>query len=877
MIGMHRFFLKLLRRRRLQQDLEAELTFHREMSDTHNNPIRLGIQSLIREQALDLWRFNPIENFWRDLLYAARGLRRSPVLLLCALLSVGLGTGANTAMFQLLDAVRLRPLPVQKPEQLVAIRIIGGHGGMGINPGEYPELTLPIWEELQRDQTGFSGMFAWVADQVNVGAGSGLHRVKAMWVSGDFARVLGVNPWQGRLFSKADEGPCPESSAIVSYAYWQGAMGSRTIDSSTSLVIDGSRKAIIGVAPPSFAGLSVGDRFDIILPFCRPKELRRDLFDIAVIGRLRPGWTLQRASAQLSAISPGVFAATVPPGRDTRTVAAYKRFRLGAFSAAAGVSQLREQYSSTLWLLLAVTGLVLLIACANLANLLLARASTRDREMAVRLALGASRGRLIGQLAAEGILLAGAGAGLGVGLAQVLSRVLIRSFSTEGNAVVLPLATDWRVLAFTATVSAVAAIVFATLPARRAVTTHPIDAIKAGGRGMTGTQQRFLIQRSLVILQIAISLVLLAGAALFIRSFRNLIQLNPGMREANITVAFVAFDKAHVDAGHYRDFETRVIQSVRSIPGIVNAASTTNVPLVGGSWEHEVRVGSNEGLSKFTWVSPGYFDTMGIPLLMGRGFNRNDSTGSKRVAVVNRAFAGRYLANLQPIGQYLRTSPEPDYPSTLYQIVGLIPDTKYNDIREPTPPMAFAPATQYPNPGPFLALVVHTKLSDAQAESAIKLTLLRDYPDTVVTAGALQAWIRDGLTREKVLAMLSGIFGLLAAILATVGLYGVVSYIVASRRSEIGVRMALGAARWQVIGMIMNDAWRLLIPGACIGTVLALIGGRATGSLLFGVKSYDPMTFVAATILLGAVAILASFVPASRVSRVDPMIALRYE
>lgn len=874
---VRRLFLKLFRHRRLQLDLEAELTFHEEMSRTHDNHIRLGNQMTVKEQAFDLLRFNLMENLWRDLVYAARGLRRSPVLLLCALLSVGLGTGANTAMFQLLDAVRLRPLPVEKPEQLAAVRIIGGNGGMGVNPGEYPELTRPIWEEVQRDQTAFSGMFAWTADQVNIGQGSGLHRVKALWVSGDFFRVLGINPLQGRLISQEDVGSCPESSAVVSYAYWQGAMGNRALDGSSTLLIDGARKQIIGITPPTFVGLSVGDRFDIMLPLCRPKELRRDVFDIAVMGRLRPGWTVQRASAQLAAISPGVFEATAPAGRDSRTVATYKNFKLGAFSAADGVSLLREQYSSTLWLLLTITGLVLLIACANLANLLLARASTRDREMAVRLALGASRGRLVGQLFAEGILLAFAGAGLGICLAQILSRVLVWALSTEGNSVVLPLATDWRVLTFTVAVSALTSIVFAMLPARRAVMTQPITAMKSAGRGMTGTHQRFLIQRSLVVLQIATSLVLLVGAVLFIRSFRNLITLNPGMREADITVAFVAFNRAHVDANHYKSFQLQVLQSVRSIPGVLNAASTTNVPLVGGSWEHTIHIGSTEGLSKFTWVSPGYFDTMGIPLIMGRDFNANDSAGSQRVAIVNRTFVRRYLGSVNPVGQTLRTEPEPDYASTLYQIVGVIPDTKYSDIRGETPPMAFAPATQYPNPEPFLALVIHSKLPESQTASVVKRSLTRDYPDVVVTAGGFQSWIRDNLIREKVLAMLSGIFGVLAALLAMVGLYGVVSYLVVSRRAEIGIRMALGAARWRVIGMIMKDAWWLLIIGACAGMVLTLIAGRTASTLLFGLKPYDPVTLLGATMLLGLVSIFASFVPARRASKLDPMSALRYE
>ncbi len=480
---MHRFFLKLMRRRNLQKDLETELAFHREMAGSHEDHIPLGNTAAIKESARDLWRFNLIENLWRDLIYAARGLRRSPALLICALLSLGLGIGANTAIFQLLDAVRLRSLPVQNPQELAAVRIIGGNRGMGINNGAYADLTRPVWDEIERRQEAFSGMFAWSADRVNIGEGSNLRSAKAMWVSGDFFRVLGVSPYQGRLIMPEDVGACPETAAVVSFAYWQTEMGGGQIGDHTTLLVDGNRKQVIGVTPPNFFGLSVGDNFEIALPLCRPKEVARNVFDIAVMGRLRPGWNLKRASAQLMAISPGIFESTAPSGYRPRIVEMYKGFRLAAFPGSAGVSMLREQYDSSLWLLLAITGLVLLIACANLANLLLARASTWDREMAVRLALGASRNRLLRQLFAEGALLAGVGALLGIGVAQFLSRILLVALSTEGNAVSLTLTTDWRVLLFTAGVSALTCIVFGALPAVRAMNAEPVSAM----RGAAGT------------------------------------------------------------------------------------------------------------------------------------------------------------------------------------------------------------------------------------------------------------------------------------------------------------------------------------------------------------------------------------------------------
>jgi predicted permease len=874
---MRRFFLKLYRRRNLENDLETELSFHREMSRQSQNDIPLGNTAVIKENALDLWRFSVIENLWRDVIYAVRGLRRSPALLICALLSLGLGIGANTAIFQLLDALRLRLLPVQKPDELAAVRIMGGNRGMGINPGEYPELTRPIWQEIQSRQEGFSGMFAWTANQVNIGEGSELRRVKAMWVSEDYFHVLGVRPWRGRPILPEDVGACPGLTAVVSYFYWQSALGSNPIDGSMTLLVDGVRKHIIGVTPPDFAGLSVGDRFDIVLPLCRQKELSRNVYDIAVMGRLRPGWTLNRASEQLQALSPAIFEATVPSESSAQSIQTYKRFRLAAYPAAAGVSLLRQQYDSSLWLLLAITALVLLIACANLANLLLARASTRDREMAVRLALGASRNRLFRQLLVEGALLAATGAIVGISLAQIFSRLLVWALSTEGNSVVLPLTTDWRVLLFTASLSALTCIVFAVVPAQRAVNAEPVSAMKAAGRGLTAGYQRFLAQRLLVVIQIAVSLVLLVGALLFVRSFRNLMTFDPGMREANITIAFLAFQRSHVAPGYYTDFQRQLLEEVRSIPGVLHAASTTNIPLVGGSWEHGVRTASAEGMSKFTWVSPGYFDTMKIPLIMGRDFNQRDTSGSQRVAVVNQTFVRRYLGNANPIGQTLRTGQEPGYPSTLYQVVGVITDTKYNDIRGETPPMAFAPAPQNPDPGPFAIMLVHSNAKEAKVAAAIKRSMTGKHPEVVVTAGDFQASIRDSLVTERVMAILSGLFGFMAALLAIIGLYGVISYLVVSRQPEIGVRMALGAARWQVIGLIMKEAVSLLFIGTLAGTVLSLIAGRSTASMLFGLKPYDPLTLVAAALLLAAISILASFLPARRASKLDPMIALRYE
>jgi predicted permease len=836
---------------------------------------KFGNPVLIREEIYHMNTVGWLESIWQDLRYGARLLRLSPGFTAVAVASLALGIGANTAIFQLLDAVRLRNLPVKDPGELAEVKIVGGNGGMGMND-EYGELTRPQWLEIRRLQQGLAGIFAWSRDTMGVGEGSEFQQAEGIFVSSDFFRVLGVEPYLGRLFLPEDEHACPNSTAVVSYSYWLAKLGGKEPGPTNKLMINGNLTEIIGVTPPWFHGLVVGDRFEMALPFCQPKELARNVFDVTVMGRLRPGWTIESASSQLNAISAGVMAATEITGYEARTVAKYRAFKLTAYPASAGVSNLRKDYDSSLWLLLGITGLVLLIASANLANLMLARASTREREIAVRLALGASRGRLLRQLLAESALLSFIGAAVGMGLAALLSRLLIRSLSTDGS-VDLSVSTDWRVLLFTVAVATLTCLVFGIVPALRATAAEPVSAMKTGGRGMTSGRERFSLQRFMVVAQISVSLVLLVGALLFVRSFYNLMTFDPGMREADVTLAFLSFPHSNLPREGRAEFKRQLLNEVRSVPGVLNAGTITNVPLMGGSWTHHIRIGSAEGDSKFAWTSPGYFETMGIPILQGRGFADRDTASSARVAVVNPTFVRRFLNGANPIGQTLRTSPEPDYPSTVYQIVGIIPDTKYESLRGETPPMTFAPASQYPADGPWTAMMIRSNLPQAVLADSLKRRIAEKHPDVIFRCNAFEAEIQNGLVRERLMAMLSGFFGLLAALLAMVGLYGVISYIVARRRNEIGIRVALGAARGQVVRMVMREAVLLLAFGISIGTVLSLIAGRAAKSLLFQLESHDPLTLLLAAGLLAGSAALASFLPARRAAQLDPMAALRCE
>jgi predicted permease len=838
---------------------------------------KFGNPAGVREEIYRMNTLGWVESTWQDLRYAARTLRLSPGFAAVAIVSLALGIGANTAIFDLMDAVRLRSLPVQNPRELAEVKIVGGNHGFGMNQ-RYGELTRPIWQVIHDRQQSFSGMFAWTVNQRYVGRGSEMRSFNGLWVSGDFFRVLGVRPWRGRLLTPDDAGACPVTHAVVSYSYWQSHMAGREPGPGTKLFADNDMVEIVGVTPPEFFGMSVGDSFDIALPLCQPKEeLRRDIFEVSVMGRLKPGWTLPRASAEMQTLSPGIFEATVPPGREARTTAMYKQFRLAAYPASQGVSWVRDSYDRSLWLLLGIAGLVLLIACANLANLMLARVGTRERELAVRQALGASRPRLVRQLLAESALLAATGTAIGMALAPSLSGVLVWSLSTQNSSVNLNTAMDWRVFLFAACVAILTCAAFGVLPAMRATKAHPAAAMKAAGRGLTAGRERFSLQRLMVVTQISVSLVLLVAALLFVRSFRNMTTFDPGMREDGITVAFLGYWQSNLPPQRWAEFARELGDEVRATPGILDAATTTNTPLLGSSWEHGVRVGSVEGNSKFTWVGPAYFNTMGIPVVRGRGFTEQDSATSGRVAVVNRAFVRKLLGGADAIGQTLRTAQEPNYPSTVYEIVGIIPDTQYNDLRGETPPMTFAPASQFPAQGPWMVMMIHSNAPSAVVSAAVKRKLAARHPDVIMEFGDFQKQIRDQLTPERLMAMLSGFFGVLAAVLAMVGLYGVISFLVARRRNEIGIRLALGAERGQVVAMVMREAGRLLAIGLGTGIALALLAGRSARSLLFGLQPYDPLTLAAAAVLLALIAALASFLPAQRASKVDPMAALRDE
>jgi predicted permease len=412
----------------------------------------------------------------------------------------------------------------------------------------------------------------------------------------------------------------------------------------------------------------------------------------------------------------------------------------------------------------------------------------------------------------------------------------------------------------------------------RGTSIDPINSLKSGDRGIAGNRERFSIQRLLVVTQIAVSMVLLVGALLFVRSYRNLMTLDPGMRESGITVAYVGYQPLGIKPENEARFKRQIAEDVRTIPGIQNAAATTMVPLHGGSWSHGVHVASNEGESHFTYASPSYFATMGIPLLTGRSFTNEDTANAPYVLIVNQAFVRRFLGGAQPIGHLVEVLPEPRYPERTYQIVGTIADTRYSNLRDETPPMAFVPIDQLPvtAQGSYMAMMIATDGGPAEI-AAVRRTMETKYPEMILQFSDFQQNIRDDLVGDRMMAMLSGFFGVLAALLVVVGLYGVLSYFITQRRNEIGIRIALGAHRWQVIGLVMRDTASMLVIGVVLGTALALIAGRAATTMLFGLKPYDIATLTFAILLLGIIAVLASWLPARKASRLNPVDAVRCE
>jgi predicted permease len=818
---------------------------------------------------------------------------RSPGFTAVAVLSLALGIGANTAIFQLVDAVRLRTLPVEDPQDLVYINFAPNSSRSGWWSSRSAVFTSAHLQQIQSQQQAFSGVLAWSASRFNLAQGGEVRYAEGLYVSADFFRNLGVPAILGRTFTAEDDTPaCNNPGAVISYGFWQREFGGEPAALGRAVSLDGRPFPVIGVTSESFFGVEVGNRYEVAIPLCADQLLAEDktrtraslptAWWLSLMGRLKPGWSVERADAHLQTLSPGIMRATLPPTYRPDNAKRYLENKLTATQGGTGVSGLRRQYERPLWLLLAITGLVLLIACANLANLLLARASVREREIAVRLAIGASRGRLVRQLLSESLLLAVLGAVFGAVLAQILSRGLVAFLTTANNRLFVGLGIDWRVLGFTAALAVTTCLLFGLLPALRATHLAPASAIRSGGRGATAGRERFGLRRALVSTQVALSLVLLVGALLFVRSLQKLLAVDPGFQSEGILAVSLDLRRPNYAQERrpvvYRD----LLERISGRPGVLSAAQVGMTPVSGSGWNQTVRpegAGSGESgkNSYFNRVSPGYFRTMGTTLIAGRDFNERDTLTSPKVAIVNEAFAKTFFGGANPVGRSFRYEAGSGEQDPIFEIVGLVKNTKYYQLREDPLEIGFFPIAQDPRPGAGANYVVRTAGSIGEIMRNVTGAVGEVSPAIGIEFRPLSRQIQESLIRDRLMATLSGSFGLLAGLLATLGLYGVISYMVARRRNEIGVRIALGADRSRVIGMVLREAGLLLAVGLVAGLVLAVTTARAAATLLFGLQPHDPVTLTAAVLLLSAVALAASYGPARRAAALEPMQALRDE
>ena len=836
-----------------------------------------------------------LESVWQDLRYAARVLRLSPGFFVIATISLALGVGANTAIFQLLDAVRLRILPVPNAQQLVEVKVAENrHCCNGNFSDRRPNLTFAQWEEIRTHQQAFSGIFAWANTEFNLTQRGEVNLAEGLWVSGDFFKTLGVNPVTGRLLEASDNTKsCTAAGAVISFPFWQRHFGGDPAAIGKTLLLNGHPVSVMGVTPVEFLRRRGRPQFRRgVACMCRTQSsMERTLTSItATIGGSPPlaglnlAGTLARANAQMQNNFSRRFSKV--PSRKTTfypdDAGYYRQYKLTALPAGSGTSGLcRERYETPLLLLFGIAGLVLLIACANLANLTLARGSVRQREMAVRLAIGAGRMRLIRQLLSESLLLAVCGSVLGILLAEMLCRYMLTFLNTEQDHVFLALTPDWRLIAFTAGLAILTCILFGLTPALRATKTQPAGAMKASGRGITAGRERFSLRRFLVVSQVALSLVLLAASLLFVRSLRNLTTLDAGLREDGLLIMAADIGRLHYTPDHRRTVYRNLLQQVRATPGIENVATANILPLAGNSWNDMIDIpdvpSKDHLLAWFDGISPNYFQTVETPLLAGRDFNDHDDASTPEVAIVNQEFCRKFLKGVNPLGQQIRMLVGPGERQLQYEIVGVAKDAKYQDLREDIKPVVFVAESQRPEPGQAVRLLIRSHLPLGALSARLKDAVEETEPEMSIEFTPFKTQVEQSLLRDRLMATLSSFFGLLAAALATVGLYGVISYMVAQRRAEIGIRMALGASGNEVMRLILKEATALLAAGLLLGAILAVSSSKAAGTLLFGLKATDPSTIALAILLLAFVAFIASFIPALRAARTEPMVALREE
>ncbi len=830
----------------------------------------IGNITLAREEAHAVWSWAAFEHVLQDLRIALRGLRQSPTFTLVAVGTLALGIGANTALFSIVNSLLLRQLPVRDPASLVLL-----------DEGSW---TYPIFEAMEA-QAGpaFDGIFAYANREFDLASGGQRAPIDGAFASGRMFDVLGVTAVRGRLLSPADDRRAGEPTvAVISHRFWQQRYGGADSALGATITLDRQAFTIVGVMPPAFTGPDVGRVSDVVIPFAAEPVLsgkesalpRRSTWWLDIMARLKPGMTLAQANAALQAVQPGIRDAARPDGQPE-----FMEAPLTLVSAATGRSPLRTRFETPLLAMLATVGLVLLIACANLANLMLARALSRRRELSVRLALGASRGRVARLLAFETIAIVAAGAALGVLFAMWSSALLVRQLATWRGSVTLDLPLDWRVLAFTSALACLTAVIAGILPAFAVTGVAPGDAMKESGRTIAG-DRRLSIRGALVVSQIALSLVLVIGAGLFLRTFTALTQLPLGFAPGGLTVASVTLAASAADDAARPALAARIESAVAAAAGVRAAGLSVITPMSGSGWNDRIGAGEIIGRAPpqtMTWinaVTPAWFDTMGIARRSGRGFEATDRVGSPKVAIVNESFVRRFLAGRPPVGERVVAGGPRE--RSEYEIVGVVGDAVYRSLREGMVPTMYLPLTQQERLGGSITLTVATTTAARGSARRIVADALRGVdPALTFTLRDYDDYLRSGVTQERLVALLSTFFGGLALLLAAIGLYGVVTHAVNVRRTEIGVRMALGASRAGILRLVFRRVGVLLGLGLAAGLGLSLWISRFVGTLLFRLEPRDAATFAGAAAVLVAASVFAAWLPARRAARVDPALVLR--
>ena len=894
-----RWMQALLRRGKAEGELDEELRFHLERQvekyvqsglsqeqAKRRARLEFGGVELAKEECRDARGVRLLEVFWQDVRYGVRLLCKSPGFTAVAVLTLALGIGANTAIFSLLNGLMLRNLPVPHAEQLVRF---GAHGP----DDEFTALSLPMFQEFSRRQNVFSQTFVWWGEAVmNAEVNGTLSRADVWAVDGNFYSQLGAVPELGHFFDTTESNlnaAAGAQVAVLGYGFWQSHYGGASGVIGKTIKIEGVPFTVIGVTRTRFTGISADLEMEVTVPLNAEPLLtgdpnvqkhlqRRDELWLEGAGRLKPGITLNQARAELESLWTGIHQEMAPLDKTPAELANFQKLQLKVESGARGGSYARHRFEKALYVLLAITGVVLLLACVNLASMMLARAASRGHEMSVRVALGASRARLALQMLTESIALSALGALFGFVIAYWASRSL--SAFILGQIYIVPaslnLSPDLRILGFTAATAILAGVLFGLAPAWRATREDPHATMQqTGHRFAAGTGR---LGKGLTVAQIALSLVLLTGSGLFIRTLLKLRFAQPGFRTQGV-LATGLFPKpgAYKKTGrvdYYRELTARISR----LPGVESAGIVHMTPGNIFEWTERARVaGSNtdDVTSDFVLLMPESFRPLGISLLRGRSFNWQDDEHAPHVAVISQNLAERMFSHGDSIGQHIDISGDPNWKDL--EIVGIVSNASYYNLRKTAPLTVYVPTIQFPDWMGWSDLLVQTKASPVAMRGAIKEavdSLGQEYVFSIKSVGQL---IDKTILQERVTAMLSAFFGGLALLLAAIGLYGLMAYNVTQRKREIGIRVALGANRGLVQRMVLRETLLLALAGLSIGIPCALVAARFISSMLYGVESHDAVTLAAVSLILLAVAALAGFLPARRAMRVDPMVALRYE